>query len=390
MAFISFNQKELYKILNICNQVSKDKNAVEVFTYTKVKIIGEFVQFSAVNQDVFYQTKIKPVNVEEVDDKTSFLVKTDIFTGGVNLIKDEIIGLDIDIEKNILILQGSKSKHTLRINTDDVEDLVMPEQKEGETEAIVKIETAKLLNANKISNVAVGNARTVYQPEFLNICYTLIPTEKKIILASTDRYRVSKTILTAEFSSVSTKLENEKKNFLIQPKNLGLLEVFDNEENLELSFGSNFLWIKVEDSVIVMRYSEGDFPDYNKIIPQSFACSFSLNTKDLLEALKQVQFAAKISSNSQSMIIQLKPAEKKILLSAETDDGYASESELDIINYEGVEDNWKQSFNIEYLLSYINTIPTETFLWESNPGKPSVLSPKDAKDSTLYLVSGLK
>ncbi len=266
----------------------------------------------------------------------------------------------------------------------------MPEQKEGETEAIVKIETAKLLNANKISNVAVGNARTVYQPEFLNVCYTLMPAEKKIILASTDRYRVSKTILTAEFSSVSTKLENEKKNFLIQPKNLGLLEVFDNEENLELSFGSNFLWIKVEDSVIVMRYSEGDFPDYNKIIPQSFACSFSLNTKDLLEALKQVQFAAKISSNSQSMIIQLKPAEKKILLSAETDDGYASESELDIINYEGVEDNWKQSFNIEYLLSYINTIPTETFLWESNPGKPSVLSPKDAKDSTLYLVSGLK
>jgi hypothetical protein len=59
-------------------------------------------------------------------------------------------------------------------------------------------------------------------------------------------------------------------------------------------------------------------------------------------------------------------------------------------NYEGVSEDWTQSFNSDYLIDYIGTIQTDIVLWEANPGKPSVLSPEGQRATKFCLISGLR
>ncbi len=375
----------------ICNQISPKNSDVEVFTFTKITLHSDKVELACFNSTLFYRAKLNPASLELPEQGVTFLIKTELLSSTVGLIQDEIVGLSLDMEKTTLVLQGSSSKHTLRINLDSLDNFVAPERKTENVKTKVKIEAPALLNADKIAQVSVGNPRTVYQPEFLNVCYDLNPSAKQMVVVSTDRYRMVKILLDAEFSETSAELENGSKNFLLNPKNLNILSsAVGDQKEIELTFESESLWAKLNEAELVMRYGDGTYPDYNKILPQSFACHFLVNAKEVLDALKQVFYLARMNSNNKSMTIQVKPEDKQLTFSATTGDGYSSESSVDIFDYEGSQEAWSQSFNAEYLIDYIGATSAEKLLWEANPSKPSVLSPQGEKDKQLYLVSGLK
>jgi DNA polymerase III subunit beta len=391
MTFFSLNQKDLLQKLNICNQVSPKKSDIDIFTFTKVEVKDGFASFSALNSNIFYHTKLKVQNLDS-SDTIAFLIKTEVFASSVGLIMDENVGLEVDFNKNTLMVQGAKSKHTLRIDVSNLDNFVLPAHNPENILAQVRILSAELLDSIKTAQVSVGLPKNVYQPEFLNICFTLKPSEDKILIVSTDRYRITRNVNVANFDKVSEEfLERENHNFLINPRSLQLLSsISDIEESTELSFEKDFLWVNFGASTLVIRYGEGKYPDYDKIIPQTFTCSYTVSTKDLLNSLKQVYLFARTNAVNRSISLKVDPKDSKITFSAQTQDGYASESSLDIENYEGVQEEWTQSFNADYLIDYISITSEAKILWEANPGKPSVLSPENKKTDQLYLVSGLK
>ena len=139
-----------------------------------------------------------------------------------------------------------------------------------------------------------------------------------------------------------------------------------------------------------MSYGQGTYPDYNKIIPESFACNFVLNPKEMQSALKQVSLIGNLDAVNRKVKLMVNPDAQEIKLIAETTDGESSESIVKIEKYEGVPEAWEQSFNSGYIMDYLNNTDSDKILWEANPGKPSILSPENSKATELYLVSGLK
>jgi DNA polymerase III sliding clamp (beta) subunit (PCNA family) len=391
MPFISFDQKKLSKILGVCSQISNPKNPVELYTYTRVAIRSEnMVEVCAVNEQVTFKTALRSINLEQLEPDTAFLIKTDLFYSAVNLISDDIVGLDINLKTQTLVVQGARSKHTLRIDVAKAAEFREAQVDESKNEVLVHITGAQLQHANKIAQVSVGNPRTVYQSEFLSVCFTLLKAENKLIMASTDRFRVTRLTPDATVVEFYDSFENTSKNYLVPPRSVGMLEYFDAAKIVDLVFNSEYLVARSDEGQFVIRYGEGIFPDYNKIIPQSFVCSFSIATKEVADALKQVLFSARINNDTHSVKIKVNPENNKVIFAAETKDGYASESVVDLMSYEGDTTPWEQSFNIDYLVNHLNTIEESHILWEANPGKPSVLSPHNKKEVQLYLVSGLR
>jgi DNA polymerase-3 subunit beta len=210
-------------------------------------------------------------------------------------------------------------------------------------------------------------------------------------IVSTDRYRVVLKNLEIKIKKTVEGKNTGMHNYLINPKGLQLLNsILEEEEDVILEFEKDLLWIASANKKIAIRYGEGDYPDYNKIIPQSFACSFLLNTKEALSALKQVYISARANVNNKSVKMEVDPENQKIKFLSEAPDGYSSESNCALSNYEGGTEAWSQYFNIDYLIDYLSTLQVESFLWEANPGRPSVLSPENQKSTELYLVSGLQ
>jgi DNA polymerase-3 subunit beta len=391
MTFFSLNQKDFLHKLNICNQISPKKSDIELFTFTKIEVADGELMMSCLNSNLYFKSSLKVQNLD-AQENIVFLIKTDLIASSVGLIVDENVGIEVNFEKNSLIVQGSKSKYTLRIDTQNLSDFNLPKSNPENLVSSVRIISNDLMESLKTCQVSVGQPKNVYQPEFLNICFTLKPTENKLLIVSTDRYRITKNVNVANFDKVSPELtEQEQLNFLVNPRSLQLItSVADNKESTELNFEKDFLWVNFEKSTVIMRYGEGKYPDYDKIIPQSFTCSFVVPCKDLLTSLKQVYLFARTNTINRSITLKVDPKSSKIVFSAQTQDGYSSESSVDIEGYEGVQDEWTQAFNADYLIDYISAINDTKILWESNPGKPSVLSPENKKERQLYLVSGLK
>ncbi len=391
MSFLSINQKELRKILTVCSQISPRVSDVDIFTYTKVRVQTDKVQISCFNSSTFFQSAITPVQIDDLTEPVEFLIKTDLFATTVGLITDETVGLTLDLDKLTLVVHGSTSKHTLRTKTDELSDFAQPIRQPEKLQATLTLDTNEFLKTNKVAQVSAGNPRTVYQQEFLHICFTLRPEANQLVIVSTDRHRMVKSTLIPKYSTVAEALQTGSKNYLINPKSLNIVVgLIDTASELEFSFEDDALWVKLNQAELAIKYGEGTYPDYEKILPQSFACSFLINTKEMLEALKQVFYLARLNTVNKSVTVQVEPAQNQLKLVTTTNDGYASESVVNMLTYEGSQENWSQSFNAEYLLDYIATVDTEKLLWEANPGKPSLLSPENQKSRQIYLVSGLR
>lgn len=390
MPFISLKKAKLISALSICNQISPKKSDVEVFTFLRVEINKSVLRLSSLSSSAFFKTSLEIENSDNIENKV-FLLKTDMFFNTVNLISDEEIGLEIDFDKLVITVIGSKTKHALRFDIDKVDDFAQPEEKPDELDAKIKVKSNELLTANKVALTTVGLPKNVYQIEFLNVCYTLRATEKKLVVVSCDKFRISKTNLDIEVIHTSDQLENDKHNFLILPKGLSLLNsVLDTLEEVELNFEKSSLWINFGQSSLVIKYGDGSYPDYDKIIPQSFTCTFLANVKEIKESLKQVSLIARSNSINKSVIMEVIPTKKQLILTSKSDDGNYSEAVVDLLSYEGVEDSWIQTFNSDYLSDYINYVVSENLLLEVNPGKPMVMSPEKEKEVQLCLVQSLR
>jgi DNA polymerase III sliding clamp (beta) subunit (PCNA family) len=391
MTFLSLSQKDFQKILNLCNQISPKKSDIEVFTFTKIELSSGELHLSSINSTVFYSTKLKPQNIDNQASEFKFLIKTDVLAASAALINDEIIGLEVDMDKLTLVVVGAKSKHTLRLNIDLLDDFVLPEPNPEEVDGVARTLASDLAGAIKVALTTVGQPKSVYQTEFLSVCLTIRPEDNQLALASSDKYRISRTYLVANLDKLNQESSQEPMNFLLNPRALQLISgILAGPEEVVFRFEKSFCWVELDGHHLTLRYGAGQFPDYEKIIPQSFACSFSLNTKDFLEALRQVYLSARANAANKSVTLNVNPANGKILFKAKTDEGYSSEASLDIAAYEGMQEPWNQAFNADYLMDYVNIVTAENILVESNPGKPLVMSPENEKNKQLCLVQGLR
>lgn len=389
---ISFNiiTKEFSKVIGLCNQVSMKKSDIELFTFTKIDLDDNGLQVFATNGSVFYRSNLKLQGVTE-ESKVSFLVKTDQLAGILSIMNDEKLDINVDIEKHTMQLKGGKSKHQLRIATENIEKYIIPEYKDEGVKVRFTLGVEQMLEANKAATISVGLPKNMYEPAFLNICYTIFPEQKQLAIVSTDRFRITKNLLDVEFISIADQItETPFTNFLIPPKNLQLLAAaVDNSKDLEVIFEDEMTYFVFGSNQIISRYGEGKYADYNKIIPVSFACSFEASTQEFLSGIRQAYWCIRGDLNH-SIKLTFKPAEGKIVFNTQNTDGDTAESEVAIERYEGMQEEWSQAFNADYLTDYISILKSESFLWEANPGKPAVISPLAGKDKQFYLVSGLK
>lgn len=385
MTNFTLPRKQLQKIINLCNQISVKRSEVEIFTFTKIILLPQSVELSVASGIIYYRAELPAENIETTEE-TSFLVKTETLASIVALMTDEKLHFELDTKKGNLVIKGSRSKHNLRINT-DIEQFNLPQMEEENMQVRMTVKAADLILANRFGLISVGLPKNIYQPEFLNVCYSFV--DDVVFAVSTDRFRIIKHKIPTENIELNAEVE-QPKNFLFLPKNLQILNSAIEESDVKVTLESGLAFFEFDSQTLICRYGDGKYPDYNKIIPQSFACNFVLNVKDTLDALRQVYFFAKVNIINKNINIEVKPEISQIKFGATTDDGNSSESTLTFQNYEGQSESWTQAFNADYLLEYISSLSCESFLWESNPNKPSVLSPLDNKENQLYLVSGLK
>lgn len=391
MSIFTIAKNQLQPKITICNQICAKKDPVEVYTHTKIEIKAGILFISTLNTSLFYQTSL---TLTTATSDCIFAIKTDMFTSCIDIIDAQDLEFVYDETKQTLTVKGTKSKHVLRTNVGIISDFVAPSENLTNIRAKVELNAKDFTQSTKTAFVSVGDPKNTYQPEFCNICYSTNDEFNTFCVVSTDRFRITKFVLPFVTLDINKSSDNYKEgmvNYLLPPKSLKLvLSAIGESATIDLIFENDFAWIKFGSTTMTLSYGTGNYPDYNRIIPESFACNFTVNPKEFVQALKQVSLVGNLDEVNRKVKLIVQPTQGEIKLMSDNANGESSQSTVTINNYDGVQEEWEQPFNASYLTDYLNTITVEEILWESNPGKPSILSPKGEKTNQLYLVSGLK
>jgi len=163
----------------------------------------------------------------------------------------------------------------------------------------------------------------------------------------------------------------------------------DDEGNVEVRLSGNQVMFSLpgENQVqIVSRLIEGQFPNFQRVIPAEHQKTLTIPAATLQRAVKRASIVAR--ENSQRVIFRTE--DTRLILTAESQVIGNAYEEIEV---ERVGDNVEIAFNAKYLLDVLDVIDCDNIHLElSDPLKPGVLRPVpltpkegEAPDSSDYL-----
>ena len=139
---------------------------------------------------------------------------------------------------------------------------------------------------------------------------------------------------------------------IIPRKGLGELKRLVDEEDadeIELAFANNSGLARRGDVTLVMRLIEGEFPNYNQVIPKDLSRHLILPADVLVQALRRVA----LLSSERSRAVKFELTEGQLIISSSNPDLGDAREELDV-DYGG--DPLTVGFNARYMLDAVGAI----------------------------------
>lgn len=236
--------------------------------------------------------------------------------------------------------------------------------------------------AGALSQVAFAAAQDEGNPVLTGVLFLI--KDDQLLLVATDGYRLS--LKKVKGLKGISKIKEFKKGLLIPAKTL--LEVGriigegDQEKKLGLAIApkSNQAIFVTPESEVISRLIEGEFPDFERIIPERGKTKTTVETELLRRAVKIAAIFARESAN----IIRFDLGKNGLTLSANTAQVGENKSQVEA-KVEG--EKSQIAFNSRYLLDFLNSVQADLIKFEiSGPLNPGVFSPADDKTYTHIIM----
>lgn len=149
---------------------------------------------------------------------------------------------------------------------------------------------------------------------------------------------------------------------------------------IEVKIAASQVMFQIGETSLISRLIEGQFPNYEKVIPQEHNKKLTIPTDQLLQSVKRVEIVAR--ENSHKTILGIEDG--TLTVTAESGNVGRAHEEVEVIK-EG--DDTKMAFNARYLLDVLNVIDTEAIDVElSGESNPAVIRPQGQFDYTYVLM----
>jgi DNA polymerase III subunit beta len=144
---------------------------------------------------------------------------------------------------------------------------------------------------------------------------------------------------------------------------------------IALTPNKNQVMFKTASVELVSRLIEGQFPNYQQIMPKEWKTQVVVPTSEFLNAAKTASFFARDSAN----IVRLHMESGELTVRAESTELGDNESKIDAV-VEG-EPSADIAFNAKYLTDALNVVDSEQIKLEIlGSGSPGVIKPVDSTD----------
>jgi len=155
--------------------------------------------------------------------------------------------------------------------------------------------------------------------------------------------------------------------------------------SIEMFMMENQVKIIAEDVILVSRLVEGQYPDYQKIIPKDFTTTLEIHKANFIKAIKTTSLFSKTDTNELKLLAS--NLKKEIELSAES--GHVGKNITKLAcGYDGKDVT--VIFNSKYLIEGLNSINSDVILMKLlGDSGPGMILGKEVKEH-FYIVMPIK
>ena len=362
MKIICDKQALVAAISNVQHAVSS-KSTIPALEGILLSAENEILTICGYDLEIGMTTKI-PSMIEE---KGSIVLNARLFSDIVRRLPEDQVYISSD-EKNITNIVCGQSEFSI-IGIPASEFPEMPIVTDSE---LVSLSHAALKSmiSQTIYATAIDDTKS---PIYTGTLFEIQDNEIKLVSVDGIRLAVRKEKLNA---SVNGNLK-----FVVPSK--ALTEVVkllkDDETEIVLKVGKRHIIFEIGDYLILSRLLEGDFLDYNAVIPKKSSTVVVAQTRIFMESVERVSL---LINDRRKIPVRCIFENDEIKLSCETEIGRASDQFK--VNMEG--DGVEMGFNNKYLLDALkNAVDDEIRIELSGPFSPMKILPKES-DHFIFLV----
>ena len=243
---------------------------------------------------------------------------------------------------------------------------------DDKTEITLDVDTL----VNGINKTIFATADDDFKPMMNGVFFNI--EQSGITYVATDGHKLVK--FTTEHEN------NSAASFILPKKPANLLKalLLKEEDDVTVSFDKSNAVFTLKNYILICRLIEGDYPNYNAVIPTANPNKILIDRIEFLNGIKRVAVCA----NSATNLVRLDVADNKLTLTAQDVNFYVSANESLSCSYEGspISIGFKSIFLVEIL----SNIETPTVLVElADSTRAGVFKPvyDDAQStSTLMLL----
>jgi DNA polymerase-3 subunit beta len=358
-------KKNLNQGLSICSRIIGSGNTLPVLNNILLRTDQGRIKFSSTNLELAVNTWVGG-KIEEEGDIT---VPAKLINEYINNLAEEKI--TISSKNHNLFLDADQSKSFIK-GLPSEEFPLIPEIGEGIYTSVSGQDLTRAIN-----EVGFAASYSETQPEISGVLFSF--NGQTLTLSATDRYRL------AEEKIQLNKPAPEDKQIIVPSRAANELgRVFAQKENVEIFLSEGQAMFKSDDIELITRLIEGQYPEYQQIIPKNFTTSQTLRRTELTQALKAVSLFATDTNNIE---IELDPKAQKVMVKSQSNQ--AGEGEVSLVG-SGQGEKTSVVFNHRYLLECLNNISDdEVTIKVIDPSSPAAIVP-NGRENYLYIVMPIK
>lgn len=328
------------------------------------------LKLTTTNLEIAVESKVRA----KIEKEGQITIPAQLLVNYIELLPNEPISFElIKTELNIKT-KNQKSK----IKGISAEEFPIIPQIEKKIKYSIKGEELKNALEKTLFTISPSETRVEISGALFAFNY---PSKNKLTIVGTDSYRLAEKIV--DFNSNNGK--NEKRIIIPTRALQELLKIIKDGDQIEIYLSDNQILFIYQDTELISRIINGEYPDYRQIIPEGIRTKIIVNREDFLRTIKATSFFSKSGIND--IVLKFSSKENKIQVSSLNNQ--VGESHANIKAEITGEQN-EITFNYRYLIDGLNNASGEEVLLDIvNDNTPGKLTSEKDKDY-LYLIMPIK
>lgn len=340
----AIEKKELSSLTSLVHRAAATKNTIPVLTGLLLQVSQEKgLVMTATDMEI--GIKASTQNVEIIEEGT-VLINAHYFSDFIKLLPDTPIQIELNADRAKLNITYGRSSGFINTYSEyDYPDLPLEKQ-------VYKLSIPEKILKAALRKTAFAAAMTHFRQVFTGVLFDIKENGHLRIIAS-DTHRL------ALYSHDLENTNTEPGSFIIPTRSVNeLLRIIDDTEDLiDISVSENNVIFSNPSFFLLSRIIDGQYPNYEQVIPNSFSSTLVINSHILSNTLERAKILP-TDDKTKIQHVQFSFRENEAVVNSSSEMMGEIEEVLENLTIEGERD-YKIAFNTNYFLDIVKILGDE-------------------------------